>query len=130
MYELEGVLRTLTPRRALDGCARGWSMDLDPGSGQGYHNKRGAAISHGRIRRSTREQQSHTEEHERIRRIANNMTISSKQRFSRTTALMNVKVILQVAYMSAFRPSFCLNGSFAKFLVTDRHTHTHTHLFA
>ena len=35
-------------------------------------------------------------------------------------ALMNVKVILQVAYMSAFRPYFCLNGSFAKFLVTDR----------
>ena len=32
---------------------------------------------------------------------------------SRTTVLMNVKVILQVAHMSAFRPSFCLNGSFA-----------------
>ena len=40
---------------------------------------------------------------------------------------MNVKVILQVAYMSAFRPSFCLNGSFAKFLVTDIHTHVHVH---
>ena len=38
---------------------------------------------------------------------------------------MNVKVILQVAYMSAFRPSFCLNGSFArvlKILFTDTHT--------
>ena len=34
---------------------------------QGYHNMREAAISHGRIRRST---QSHTEEHERIRRFA------------------------------------------------------------
>ena len=29
--------------------------------------------------------------------------------------------------MSAFRPSFCLNGSFARiFIVTDTHTHTHT----
>ena len=47
-------------------CAR-----LEPGSGSGIgNNKREAAISHGRIRRSTREQQSHTEEHERIRRIA------------------------------------------------------------
>ena len=51
-------------------CAR-----LEPGSGSGIgnkaiNNKRGAAISHGRIRRSTRAQQSHTEEHERIRRIA------------------------------------------------------------
>ena len=42
---------------------------------------------------------------------------------SRTTAPMNVKVILQVAYMSAFRPSFCLNGSFAKIFVTETHTH-------
>ena len=40
---------------------------------------------------------------------------------------MNIKVIVQVAYMSAFRPSFCLNGSFARVLGTDRHTHTHTH---
>ena len=68
--ELEGVLRTLTPRRALDVVrevgAWIWIRDRE----QGYHNKRGAAISHGRIRRSTREQQSHTEEHERIRRIA------------------------------------------------------------
>ena len=37
---------------------------------------------------------------------------------------MNIKVILQVAYMSAFRPSFCLNGSFASF---QSQTHTHTH---
>ena len=43
-----------------------WIRDRE----QGYHNKREAAISHGRIRRSTQEQQSHTEEHERIRRIA------------------------------------------------------------
>ena len=46
---------------------------------------------------------------------------------------MNVKIILQVAYMSAFRPSFCLNGSFARVFKifshrqTDTHTHTHTH---
>ena len=46
---------------------------------------------------------------------------------------MNIKVILQVAYMSAFRPSFCLNGSFARVFKifrhrqTDRHTDTHTH---
>ena len=33
------------------------------------HNKRQAAISHGRVRRSTQEQQSHTEEHERIQHI-------------------------------------------------------------
>ena len=50
-------------------CAR-----LEPGSGSGIGNKaiimREAAISYGRIRRSTREQQSHTEKHERIRRIA------------------------------------------------------------
>ena len=42
------------------------------------------SMSHGRIRRSTREQQSHTEEHERIRRIARERIIrssSSKQRF-------------------------------------------------
>ena len=61
--------RTLTPRRALDVVrevgAWIWIRDRE----QGYHNKREAAISHGRIRRSTREQQSHTEEHERIRRI-------------------------------------------------------------
>ena len=70
LSQLEGVLRTLTPRRALDVVrevgAWIWIRDRE----QGYHNKRGAAISHGRIRRSTREQQSHTEEHERIRRIA------------------------------------------------------------
>ena len=48
-------------------CAR-----LEPGSGSGIGNKAIVIeeISHGRIRRSTREQQSHTEEHERIRRIA------------------------------------------------------------
>ena len=45
---------------------------------------------------------------------------------SRTTALMNVKVILQVAYMSAFRPSFCLNGSFARVFKIFCHRHTHT----
>ena len=28
---------------------------------------------------------------------------------------MNIKAIVQVVYMSAFRPSFCLNGSFASF---------------
>ena len=43
---------------------------------------------------------------------------------------MNIKVIVQVAYMSAFRPSFCLNGSFARvfkiFRHRDRHTNTHT----
>ena len=44
-------------------------------------------------------------------------------------ALMNVKVILQVVYMSAFRPSFCLNGSFARVfkIFSHRQTHTHTH---
>ena len=51
-------------------CAR-----LEPGSGSGGNkaiiiSAKYIAISHGRIRRSTREQQSHTEEHERIRRIA------------------------------------------------------------
>ena len=42
---------------------------------------------------------------------------------------MNVKVILQVAYRSAFRPSFCLNGSFARVfkIFSHRQTHTHTH---
>ena len=46
---------------------------------------------------------------------------------------MNAKVILQVAYMCAFRPSFCLNGSFARVFKifshrqTDTQTHTHTH---
>ena len=42
---------------------------------------------------------------------------------------MNVKVIPQVAYISAFRPSFCLNGSFARVfkIFSHRHTHTHTH---
>ena len=91
-----------------------WIRDRE----QGYHNKREATILHGRIRRSTREQQSHTEEHERIRRIArgaNNIVETA------ATALVNVKVIRII--MSAFRPSFCLNGSFAKFLVTDS-THT------
>ena len=70
LLQLEGVHRTLTPRRALDVVrevgAWIWIRDRE----QGYHNKREAAISHGRIRRSTRGQQSHTEEHERIRRIA------------------------------------------------------------
>ena len=65
--ELEGVHRTLTPRRALDVVrevgAWIWIRDRE----QGYYNKREA---HGRIRCSTREQQSHMEEHERIRRIA------------------------------------------------------------
>ena len=49
-------------------CAR-----LEPGSGSGIGNKAiiiSAEQQSGRIRRSTREQQSHTEEHERIRRIA------------------------------------------------------------
>ena len=42
---------------------------------------------------------------------------------------MNIKVIVQVAYMSAFRPSFCLNGSFARVFKIFRHrqTHRHTH---
>ena len=42
---------------------------------------------------------------------------------------MNVKVILQVAYMSAFRPSFSLNGSFARVfkIFSHRRTDTHTH---
>ena len=46
---------------------------------------------------------------------------------------MNIKVIVKVAYMSAFRPSFCLNGSFARVFKifrhrqTDTQTHTHTH---
>ena len=66
MVELEGVHRTLTPRRALDVVrevgAWIWIRDRE----QGYH-KSEAAISHGR---SAREQQSHTEEHERIRHIA------------------------------------------------------------
>ena len=41
---------------------------------------------------------------------------------------------MQVTYKSAFRPSFCLNGSFARVFKifrhrqTDRHTHTHTGL--
>ena len=115
--QLEGVHRTLTPRRALDVVrevgAWIWIRDRE----HCYHNKREAAISHGRIRRSTREQHLHTEEHERIRRIArgaNKKNYIVETAVSRTTALMNVKVILQVAYMSAFRPSFCLNGSFAR----------------
>ena len=70
LMQLEGVHRTLTPRRALDVVrevgAWIWIRDQE----QGYHNKRKAAISHGRIRRSTQQQQSHTEEHERIRCIA------------------------------------------------------------
>ena len=42
---------------------------------------------------------------------------------SRTAALMNIKVVLQVAYtMSAFGPSVCLNGSFTRVF---RYTHTH-----
>ena len=32
---------------------------------------------------------------------------------------------VQVVYMSAFRPSFCLNGSFAR-VFSHRHTHTQT----
>ena len=42
---------------------------------------------------------------------------------------MNIKVIVQVAYMSAFRPSFCLDGSFARVFNVFRHrqTDTHTH---
>ena len=70
LFKLEGVHRTLTQRRELDVvrevAAWTWIRDRE----QGYRNKREAAISHGRIRRSTREQQSHTEERERIRRIA------------------------------------------------------------
>ena len=61
LQELERTLRALDVVRALI-----WIRDRE----QGYYNKREAANSHGRIRRSTREQQSHTEEHERIRRIA------------------------------------------------------------
>ena len=45
-----------------------------------------------------------------------------------TTVFMNVKVILQVAYMSAFRPSFCLKGSFARVFKIFSHRHTHTHM--
>ena len=43
---------------------------------------------------------------------------------------MNIKVIVQVAYMSAFRPSFCLNGSFARVFKMFRHRQTHTHTHA
>ena len=70
LKQLEGVHRTLTPRRALDVVrevgAWIWIQDRE----QGFNNKHEAAILHGRIRRSTRGQQSHTEEHERIQRIA------------------------------------------------------------
>ena len=46
-------------------------MRLEPGSGCGIGNKAIiiSAKQHGRIQRSTREKQSHTEEHERIRCI-------------------------------------------------------------
>ena len=68
--KLEGVHRTLTPCRALDVVHEVGAWILIRDREQGYHNKREAAILHRRIRRSTREQQSHTEEHERIWRIA------------------------------------------------------------
>ena len=43
-----GVLRTLTPRRALD-VVRGWSLDLDPGSGTrlSYHHTEEYGVVHG-----------------------------------------------------------------------------------
>ena len=91
--DLHRSSRTLSSRSTaviyIRRCANSWrkqharccSLDLDPGSGT---NKREAAISQGRIRRSAREQESHTEEHERIRRItrgAYSMNISPKQQF-------------------------------------------------
>ena len=97
------------------------------GSGSGIGNK--AIII-------SAKQQSHTEEYGVVHGSSNHTRKNTKEygvhverivaeyiaetAVSRTTALMNVKVILQVAYMSAFRPSFCLNGSF----VSHRHTHT------
>ena len=104
---------------------------LEPGSGSGIGNK--AIII-------SAKQQSHTEEYGVVHGSSNHtrkntkeygvlhveqIMLSSKQRFQ----AMNVKAILQVAYMSAFRPSFCLNGSFARVLnflsQTDTHTYTH-----
>ena len=87
-----------------------WILDRE----QGYHNKREAAISHGRTRKNTA-YCTWSEVAEYIVETA----------VSKTTALMNVKVILQVAYMSAFRPSFCLNGSFARVFKIFSHRHTH-----
>ena len=97
-------------------CAR-----LEPGSGSGIGNK--AIII-------SAKQQSHTEEYGVVYGSSNHTRKNTKEygvlhveriteyivetAVSRTTALMNVKVILQVVYMSAFRPSFCLNGSFAR----------------
>ena len=92
--------------------------------------------------------QSHTEEYGIVHRGSNHIRKSTKEYgilheeriiriYRRNSSFMNVKVIMQVAYMSAFRPSFRLNGSFARVLVTDTHTrtrtrtrtrtHTHTH---
>ena len=97
-------------------CAR-----LEPGSGSGIGNK--AIII-------SAKQQSHTEEYGVVHGSSNHTRKNTKEygvlyveriieyivetAVSRTTAVMNVKVILQVAYTSAFRPSFCLNGSFAR----------------
>ena len=102
--------------------ARCWSLDLDPGSGT----------------RISAKQQSHTEEYGVVHRRSNHTRKNTTEygvlnrrivetAVSGTTALMNIKVILQVAYMSAFRPSFCLNGSFARVFNIFRHRHTHTH---
>ena len=113
-------------------CAR-----LEPGSGSGIGNK--AIII-------SAKQQSHTEEYGVVHGSSNHTRKNTKEygvlrveqevaeetAVSRTTALMNVKVILQVAYMSAFRPSFCLNGSFlfckSFQIFSHRQTHTHTHV--
>ena len=98
--------------------------ERSPGSGSGIGNKviiisakqQSYTEEYGIVHGSSNHTRKNTKEIRRIARGANKETV-----VSRTAALMNVKVILQVAYTSAFRPSFCLNGSFA---VTDRHTHT------
>ena len=54
------------------------------------------------------------------------ITIFYSAAVSRTTALMNIKIILEVAYKSAFRPSFCLTGSFARVFSHRQTDNTHT----
>ena len=85
---------------------------FEPGSGSGIGNK--AIII-------SAKQQSHTEEYGVVHE-SNNHTRKNTKEYGVLHEDIRIVIAvsrhiknLQVAYMSAFKPSFCLNGSFAKF---------------
>ena len=83
-------------------------------------------------------QQSHTEEYGIVHGSSNHIRKNTKEYgvevaeyyYRRNSSFKDdAQVIVQVASMSAFRPFFFQNGSFARVLKSQTHTHTDRSLY-